>query len=166
MAEEHAAAPAGASENASSGNTFDIRKIYIKDASLESPHAPDIFLSDPGQPEVGVECSIKSRSLTQENFYEVVLSMTITSKIGEQTAFLVEVQQAGVFHIVGIATSDLPLALEIACPNVLLPFAREAVSDLVGKAGFPQLLLAPINFEGLYQQKLAHQQAKEQKESH
>ncbi len=164
MAEEHAAAQPAA-ENTNSGNTFDIRKIYIKDASLESPHAPDIFLNDPGQPEVGVECSIKSRSLSQEGFYEVLLSMTITSKIADKTAFLVEVQQAGVFHIVGLPENDLPLALEIACPNVLLPFAREAVSDLVGKAGFPQLLLAPINFEALFQQKLAHQEAQAKQSS-
>ena len=80
--------------------------------------------------------------------------MTVTSKMGETTAFLVEIQQAGVFHIEGIPKNDLPLALEIACPTVLLPFAREAISDLVGKAGFPQLLLSPINFEGLFQQKL------------
>ena len=136
---------------------FDIRKIYVKDASLESPNAPDIFLQDPAQPDVNVEASIKSTSLEQDSFYEVVLGITITSKMAEKTAFLVEVQQAGVFHIVGLAQDELPLALEIACPNVLLPFAREAVSDLVGKAGFPQLLLAPINFESLFQQKRAHQ---------
>jgi len=148
MAEEHAP-----------NNTFDIRKIYVKDISVESPNAPGIFLKDPGSPEVGVDASIRAGKLDQDDFYEVVLGMTITSKIGEETAFLVEVQQAGVFHIVGLPDSDLPLALEIACPNILLPFAREAVSDLVGKAGFPQLLLSPINFEGLYQQKLNKQQA-------
>lgn len=138
-------------------NSFDIRKIYLKDASLESPNSPDVFLKDPAQPEVGIEATIKAATLEQDGFYEVVLGMTVTSKIGDQTAFLVEVQQAGIFHIVGLEKADLPLALEIACPNVLLPFAREAVSDLVGKAGFPQLLLSPINFEGLYQQKLQKQ---------
>jgi len=146
MAEEHA-----------QQNTFDIRKIYVKDISVESPNAPGIFLKDPTAPEVGVDASIRASKLEQDDFYEVVLGMTITSKMGEETAFLVEVQQAGVFHIVGLPESDLPLALEIACPNILLPFAREAVSDLVGKAGFPQLLLSPINFEGLYQQKLNQQ---------
>jgi len=148
MAEEHA-----------QQNTFDIRKIYIKDISVESPNAPGIFLQDPGTPEVNVDATIHAGKLEQDDFYEVTLGMTVTSKIGEQTAFLVEVQQAGVFHIVGLKNKDLPLALEIACPNILLPFAREAVSDLVGKAGFPQLLLSPINFEGLYQQKLQHQAA-------
>jgi preprotein translocase subunit SecB len=140
-------------------NTFDIRKIYVKDISVESPNAPGIFLRDPGTPEVSVDASIKASKLEQEGFYEVTLGMTITSKMGEEMAFLVEVQQAGVFHILGLPDADLPLALEIACPNILLPFAREAVSDLVGKAGFPQLLLSPINFEGLYQQKLQQKAA-------
>ena len=153
MAEEHA-----------QQNTFDIRKIYVKDISVESPNAPGIFLKDPGSPEVNVDANIHAAKLEQDGFYEVTLGMTITSKIGEETAFLVEIQQAGVFNIVGLPTADLPLALEIACPNILLPFAREAVSDLVGKAGFPQLLLTPINFEGLYQQKLQHQAAAAEKQ--
>jgi preprotein translocase subunit SecB len=135
-------------------NTFDIRKIYIKDASLESPNSPDIFLTDPVPPEVNVDATIRATPLKQEDYYEVVLGITVTSTMGEQTAFLAEVHQAGVFHIVGIPEEDMPLALEIACPNVLLPFSREAISELVSKAGYPQLLLSPINFEALYQQKL------------
>ena len=139
--------------------TFDIRKIYIKDASLESPNAPSIFLQEAMKPDVSIDASIKAKKLDQENYFEVTLGITVTAKMGEKTAFLVEVQQCGVFHIVGIPNEDLPLALEIASPNVLLPFAREAVSDLVGKAGFPQLLLSPINFEAIYMQK--QQQQKE-----
>ena len=134
--------------------TFDIRKLYIKDVSFESPNVPNIFLSDVGKPEIGIDVTIKTTSLEQENYYEVVLGVTVTSKINDKTAFLAEVHQAGVFHIIGIPNSDMPLALEVACPNVLLPFAREAISDLVGKAGFPQLLLSPINFESLYHSKL------------
>ena len=137
-------------------NSFDIRKIYIKDASLESPNAPDIFLSEPAAPEVSVDASIRATKLKEDDYYEVVLGITVTSTMGEKTAFLAEVQQAGVFYIVGIPEDDMPLALEIACPNVLLPFSREAISELVAKAGFPQLLLSPINFEAIYQQKLAH----------
>ena len=132
---------------------FDIRKVYLKDSSLESPNAPGIFLEDAGAPEVNIDATIKAVALEQTDYHEVVLGVTVTTKMGEQTGFLVEVQQAGVFHISGISEDDMPLALEIACPNVLLPFAREAISDLVGKAGFPQLLLSPINFESLYQQK-------------
>jgi preprotein translocase subunit SecB len=133
--------------------TFDIRKIYLKDASVESPNSPNIFLNDASKPEISIDATIRSSSLDIDDYYEVVLGLTVTSKIGEDVAFLVEVQQAGIFHIVGIPESDLPLALEIACPNVLLPFAREAIADVVTKAGFPQLLLSPINFEALYQQK-------------
>ena len=135
-------------------STFDIRKIYIKDASLECPNSPEIFLKDLAKPEISIDASIGTKKLEQDGYYEVVLAMTVTSKMAQETAFLVEIQQAGVFHIDGIPEKDLPLALEIACPTVLLPFAREAISDLVGKAGFPQLLLSPINFEGLFQQKL------------
>ena len=133
--------------------SFDIRKVYLKDSSLESPNAPEIFLEDTGSPDVSVEASIKSNALKEANYYEIVLSVTVTTKMGDKTGFLVEVQQAGIFQIAGIPEKDMPMALEIACPNVLLPFAREAISDLVGKGGFPQLLLAPINFELLYQQK-------------
>jgi len=145
-------------------STFDIRKIYIKDASVECPNSPEVFLKDLAKPEISIDASIRTKKLEQDGYYEVVLAMTVTSKMANETAFLVEIQQAGVFHIDGIPESDLPLALEIACPTVLLPFAREAISDLVGKAGFPQLLLSPINFEGLFQQKLkAEAQATAQK---
>lgn len=142
--------------------TFDIRKIYLKDASVESPNAPEIFLTDNKQPEISIDASIKATPLEQETYYDVVLGLTVTSKIEDKTAFLVEVQQAGVFQIVGMPESDLPLALQIACPNVLLPFAREAIADLVAKAGFPQLLIAPINFESLYQQQLEHNKKAEE----
>lgn len=140
-------------------SSFDIRKIYIKDASLECPNSPQIFLEELKQPDIGIDASIRTTKLAQDGYFEVVLGITVTSKMDEKTAFLAEVQQAGVFQIGGVPDSDLPLALEIACPNVLLPFAREAISDLVGKAGFPQLLLTPINFEALFHQKLQSQAA-------
>ncbi len=145
------------------GPNFEIRKIYLKDSSCESPNSPGIFLTGSQQPEVSIDASIKVAQLDQDDYFDVVLGITVTSKIEDQTAFLVEVHQAGVFHIVGVSEQDMPLALQIACPNVLLPFAREAVSDLVTKAGFPQLLLSPINFEALYQQKQA--QAQQQAEA-
>lgn len=150
---------AAAAETPQQASTFDIRKIYLKDCSVESPNAPDIFLTENSAPEISIDASIKANPLEQDDYFEVVLGITITSKVGERVAFLVEVHQAGVFQIVGIPMEDMPLALEIACPNVLLPFAREAISDLVGKAGFPQLLLTPINFEALHMQK---QQAKKE----
>lgn len=149
---------AAAAEESAQPSTFDIRKIYLKDASVECPNSPDIFLNNNSQPEVQIDASIKAGKLEQENYYEVSLGLTVTSTMEETTAFLVEVHQAGVFQIVGLPQEDLPLALEIACPNVLLPFAREAIADLVAKAGFPQLLLSPINFESLYNQKQAQRQ--------
>lgn len=144
-------------------NVFDIRKIYLKDASVEAPNTPEVFLEAEQKPEISIDVSIKPRSLEQKDYYEVVLGITVTAKAGDTVSFLVEVQQGGVFNIAGLPESDLPLALEIACPNVLLPFAREAVCDLVGKAGFPQLLLSPINFEALYMQK--HQAKKPAEDS-
>ncbi len=132
---------------------FDIRKIYLKDFSLESPNAPGVFLQDAGSPEVNIEATIKAVRLEPENYHEVTLGITVTTKMGDKVGFLVEVQQAGIFIIAGVPEADMPMALEIACPNVLLPFAREAISDLVGKAGFPQLLLSPINFEALFYKK-------------
>jgi preprotein translocase subunit SecB len=152
-----AASTSEAAEKIQPATTFDIRKIYLRDASVESPRSPGIFLSSSDSPEISIDASIKAQKLDQEDYYDVCLGLTVTSKVQEETAFLVEVHQAGVFHIVGIPREDMPLALEIACPNVLLPFAREAISDLVGKAGFPQLLLSPINFEALYQQKKQQQ---------
>ena len=144
--------------------TFDIRKIYLKDTSLESPNAPGIFLTSNNPPDVSIDASIKAAKLDQDDYYDVSLGITVTSKIEDKTAFLVEVHQAGVFQISGIPKDDIPLALEIACPNVLLPFAREAIADLVSKAGFPQLLISPINFEGLHLQKKQAQQAQAEKD--
>ncbi|NND81018.1 MAG: protein-export chaperone SecB [Gammaproteobacteria bacterium] len=157
---------AAANEAAQQATTFDIRKIYLKDSSVESPNAPMIFLQEPSTPEISIDASIKSAALDPEDYYEVILGLTVTSKMADQTAFLVEVHQAGVFQVVGVSDADMPLALEIACPNILLPFAREAISDLVGKAGFPQLLLSPINFEALYLQKQQQQANAAQEEQH
>ena len=151
------ATTAATSDAESTSTTFDIRKIYLKDASVECPNSPDIFLTDNSQPEISIDASIKATNLEQENYFDVSLGITVTAKLKDQTAFLVEVHQAGVFQIVGVSNEDMPLALEIACPNILLPFAREAVADLVAKAGFPQLLLTPINFEAPHLQKKQHQ---------
>lgn len=136
---------------------FEIRKIYLKDASLESPQAPNIFLKMDNSPEIDINLTIKETKLPEEGYYDVVLTVTVDAKFEDETAFLCEVHQGGVFSIVGIPDEELPLALNIACPNVLLPFAREAISDLVTKGGFPQLLLSPVNFEALFHQKLASQ---------
>jgi len=138
---------------------FEIRKLYLKDASLESPQSPEVFIEMDTSPEINIDLNIEQRTLSEDNYYEVVLKIGAEAKNEDKVVFLCEVQQAGVFVIAGVPDDELDLALNIACPNVLLPFAREAISDLVTKAGFPQLLLSPINFEALFQQqnkKAAH----------
>jgi preprotein translocase subunit SecB len=137
---------------------FGIEKIYVKDLSLEIPHAPDVFLSG-GQPKVDVQLHNEGAAIG-EGMYHVVLTVTVTAKADEKTLFLVEVAQAGVFQIRNLPESDLEPFLATACPNILYPYARETVSDVVGRAGFPAVYLAPVNFDAIYLQRL--QQAKEQ----
>jgi preprotein translocase subunit SecB len=136
--------------------SFNLKKVYIKDISFESPQSPQVFLNEQA-PEVDVQMNITHSKLEDSNLYEVVLTITVTAKSGDTNFFLCEVQQAGLFEVTG-ASDEMPMVLEIACPNILLPFVREAISDLVGKGGFPQLLINPINFEALFHQKMMAQQ--------
>jgi preprotein translocase subunit SecB len=137
------------------GVVFHLEKIYTKDISYESPHAPHAFLEN-GAPDVSVQLSVAHGVLSDENgLHEVVLTVTVDAKHAGKTLFHVEVQQAGIFRLQNLPDGDLPKALEIACPSILLPFAREAISALVEKGGFPQFLISPVNFEALHQQKQA-----------
>ena len=136
-------------------SVFDLRKVYLKDVSFESPNAASLFQRQAGNPKIDIQLTLANIRLNQEPLYEVELQVTVTAKIEDDTVFLVEVRQAGIFSISGLSESELPLALEIAAPNALLPFAREAITDLVTKGGFPQFLLSPINFEALHRQKVA-----------
>lgn len=149
---------AAQAENKANSVTFDIRKIYLKDASLESPQAPGVFLAMDNSPNIQIDVDIQESKLPEQGYYSIILKVSVDAQFEGKTAFLCEVQQGGVFAIDGLPDEDLTMALNIACPNVLLPFAREAISDLVTKAGFPQLLLSPINFEALFHQKLQAQQ--------
>lgn len=135
---------------------FSIEKLYVKDLSLEIPHAPKIFLEQ-GQPQVDVQLSTQSLPLDNE-LYETVLSVTVTAKLGERTMFLVEAVQAGIFRIRNVPAPDLEPVLGIACPNILFPYAREVISDVVSRAGFPPVILSPVNFEALYRQRQQQQQ--------
>jgi len=137
---------------------FHIQKIYTKDISFESPNTPDIFASADFQPEINVQINTGHKGVGDDN-YEAVLTLTITAKQGDKTAYLVEVQQAGVFTITGFEEDAKNGMLGAFCPETLFPFAREAVSDLVAKGGYPQLLLQPINFNALYTQHIQQQQA-------
>ncbi len=139
------------SEPAQDQPAFSIEKLYVKDLSLEIPNAPQIFLEREA-PQVDVQIQTQG-TVVQEGIYHVVLSITVTANLGERTVFLVEVAQAGIFQIRNVPESDLDGVLGIACPNILFPYAREVVSDAVTRAGFPPVVLNPINFEALYQQR-------------
>ncbi|MDD2885017.1 MAG: protein-export chaperone SecB [Dechloromonas sp.] len=136
--------------------SFGIEKLYVKDLSLEVPNAPAIFLEQDA-PEVNIQLNT-SGQMVGENAYEVVLTVTVTAKLGEKTVFLVEVGQAGVFRIVNVPDEQIEPLIAIACPNVLFPYAREAVSDAVVRAGFQPIVLQPVNFEGMYMQRMQEQQ--------
>lgn len=143
-----------AQTNGAAPPQFGILRVYLKDVSFESPQSPAVFARNNLQPAIEVQMHVETRPIAAEQgIYEVVLGVTATAKADNQSLFLAEVQQAGLFHVSGLPADDLPKALEITCPNVLLPFAREAVADLVGKGGFPPLMLQPVNFEVLYQRK-------------
>lgn len=140
---------------------FNLEKIYLKDASYEAPGVPHVFTQQQTASEIAVNLGVEHAPLNpDQGLYEVVMTVTTTAKSENKNVFLVEVKQAGVFRLSGIDGETLQRALEISCAYVLLPFAREAINDLVGKGGFPQLLINPINFESLYEQKLAAQTSK------
>jgi preprotein translocase subunit SecB len=133
---------------------FGIEKLYIKDASIEVPNAPQIF-TDRTAPQVSVEIANAAQKL-DEGIFDVSIKVTVTAKVGEKTAFLVEVAQAGIFVVRNMPEENMEPVLAVACPNILFPYAREAVSDMVTRAGFAPVLLNPVNFEALYfQQKQA-----------
>ena len=136
--------------------TFQIEKIYVKDLSLEIPHAPQVF-AEQVQPQIDVHIE-SGESRFAEGYYEVTLSVTVTAKIGERTLFLAEAMQAGIFALRNVPEADLGPLLGIACPTVLFPYLRETISDLVTRGGFPPLLLSPISFEQLYLQRMQQQQ--------
>jgi preprotein translocase subunit SecB len=129
-----------------------LQKVYIKDASFEVPGAPQIF-QEQGQPQVQLNLSQQVGTLA-ENIYEVVLTVTVTCKLAEKTAYLAEVQQAGVFGMSGFDMANRDAVLATYCPNVLFPYARQVVSDLIQNGGFPPFLLQPINFESLYAEQM------------
>jgi preprotein translocase subunit SecB len=131
--------------------TFQIEKVYVKDLSLELPNAPQVFL-EATQPQLEVQIHNDARQIA-DGMYEAVVTVTVTARAGDKTVFLAEAAQAGIFTVRGIPATDLDPLLGIACPNVLYPYVREAISDLVTRGGFPPVLLAPVSFEALYAQR-------------
>lgn len=136
---------------------FLVQRIYVKDISYESPNAPDIFRAE-WKPDVDLQMHSSARG-SAAGSYEVSVRVTVTVNVGEQTAYLVEVVQAGLFSVSGVGTEELNFLLGSTCPNIIFPYVRETVSDLVVRGGFPQLVLAPVNFEVLYRRHLERQGA-------
>jgi preprotein translocase subunit SecB len=136
---------------------FQLQKLYVKDVSFELPNAPQIFQED-GQVEIKLNLSQKVENLA-EGVNEVVLTVTVTATLGEKTAYLAEVQQAGIFAIVGLGEQATHAALNTLCPHTLFPYARRVITDLVAEGGFPPLVLQPINFDQIYAQRMREAQA-------
>ncbi len=130
---------------------FSIEKLYVKDLSIEVPNAPQIFLEREA-PQINVQLRTEGKGI-DEGLFEVVLTVTVSASLPEEkNMFLIEVAQAGVFQIRNVPQPEMEPVMMIGCPNILFPYAREAISDAVTRAGFQPVLLAPVNFEALYQQ--------------
>jgi len=162
MADEQTTAEAGAVQ--APEQQFVMQRIYTKDISFESPATPAVFRKQ-WQPKINIDLNTKSDKIDEEGNFEVVLTITVTAKVDDETAFLVEVQQAGIFFIKGFEGEVLRRLLGTAAPNILFPYARESIDGIVVKGGFPALMLAPVNFDALYQQALAQAQAEQQAEA-
>jgi preprotein translocase subunit SecB len=134
---------------------FVLRSVYVKDLSFESPNAPEIFRGE-WKPETSLNLDIKVQALAEDT-HEVVLTITVTAKIADKTAYLIEVQQAGIISMSGFQQQELGPLFYVYCPSILFPYARQAVTDLVAKGGFPHLVLQHINFDSIYAQRLAEQ---------
>lgn len=144
-------------QSADQAPVFNIEKIYVKDLSLEVPNAPHCFL-EREQAQVNLQMQTGGEAIGDDVF-NVVLTLTVTAKIGEKTQFLVETAQAGIFRIQNVPQEELEPIVAVACPNILFPYARETISDAITRAGFPPVLLAPVNFEAIYRQRLEEMQA-------
>jgi len=145
-------------DQSASAKQIAIQKIYVKDFSFESPHTPEVFTKSDWSPKTNLNLR-SSHKPGSDNNHEVVLTVTIEAKEDEQVFFLVELQQAGLFHIAGYGEDEFKAIVGSYCPNILFPYARESVANIVSKGGFPEFLLQPINFDALYAQGIAQAQA-------
>lgn len=141
-------APQAAGADAAPQAQFTVEKIYVKDVSFEAPNAPHIF-NEQGQPQLNMNLNQKVARLN-DTLFEVVLGITLTCTLGDKTVYLVEVEQAGIFGLAGFDERTLDMMLGTYCPNVLFPYVRQSISELITTGGFPPFYLQPINFEGLY----------------
>lgn len=137
---------------------FEINKLYTKDISAESPSSPEIYKLA-WDPEINLNLENNVQKLEEDDLFEVTLALTVTATLAEQTAYVIEVEQAGIFTIAGFAEEEQAYMIGAMIPNILFPYARETISTLSQKAGFPPMLLNPIDFNGLFQQHLNEQAA-------
>lgn len=149
----------GAAQNDQNAQ-FSLQRIYVRDLSFEAPKSPEIFRQD-WKPAVQLDLNTRQKALSGD-FYEVVLTLSVTVKTGEDVAFIAEVQQAGIFLIKGLESAAMSHTLGAFCPSILFPYAREALDSLVVRGSFPSLMLAPVNFDVLYAQELARLQGEGQ----
>jgi preprotein translocase subunit SecB len=141
---------------APAGPVLSIEKIYLKDASVEVPNAPQVFLEN-AQPQIDVQMGTQAAQIA-DGLFESTLNITVTAKAADKTVFLCEVAQAGIFQIRGFGDEEMAAIIGIGCPTTIFPYARESISSLVNRAGFPPINLAPVSFEALYMQQMQQQQ--------
>ncbi|MDC0948308.1 protein-export chaperone SecB [Gammaproteobacteria bacterium] len=141
---------------------YEIRKVYVKDSSFEIPNAPAVFVGENKQPNIDVQVGVNAQQVEGQPLWNVVLHITCTAKSEDQTLFIAEVQQAGLFEIANVPERDQTMLINVASPTNLLPFAREAVCDQITKGGFPSVMINPINFEQIFRQSQQRQQQEEQ----
>lgn len=159
MTEETQTPAAGAEIPTEAGQQFALQRVYLKDLSFEAPLGVKAFMKE-WKPSVNQELNTKTARIDGDN-YEVVLTITVTVTLGEETAFLAEIQQAGLFHIAGLPEQALPQILNTACPQILFPYARETIDSVVVKGSFPALMLPPVNFDALFAQAVAQAKAQQ-----
>lgn len=147
--------PAGSDPSQAPQPSFQIEKLYVKDLSLEVPNAPQVFMQ-PEDPQLEIQVRSQAAQFA-DGLFEVTVTVTVTARAGEKTVFLAEAAQAGIFSVRGVPPQDLDPLLGVACPTILYPYAREAISDLVTRAGFPAVVLAPISFEQMYMERMKQQ---------
>ena len=139
---------------------FTIQRMYLKDLSLEIPHAPQIFL-ETTQPSVEIGLDVSAQQVA-EGIYESTVTVTVTTKVGEKVAFLIEAKEGGIFEIRNVPAEQMELLMNVVCPNIIYPYLRSNIADAVQRTGFPPIHLAELNFEALYQQRLMQQQQEQQ----
>ena len=149
-ADQHGNQPSGADASPAQAS-FQIEKLYIKDLSLEVPNAPQVFM-ETGNPQLEIQVRNEGAQFA-EGLFEVTVTVTVTARDGGKTVFLAEAAQAGIFSVRGIPPEELDPLLGIGCPTILYPYVREAISDLVTRAGFPAVVLAPVSFEQIYMER-------------